>query len=269
MKNLIKLLAIPAIALVMTSCDDVKEDDRYIDMGKLTPQRTVLLEEFTGQGCTNCPQGHKIASDLKARYGANFIPVSIHASSLATPEASGTPDYPGLSNSEGEALYSAAGRPALPAGVIDRRTAALDRSEWATSIIQDIRLSAPLKLTAAVTYDAATETFNVKVDAGDVTEAVNGKLSVWMLQSNIKSLQLNGGNYELDYIHNHVFRGSLNTVSGETFSVAPGETFAKTYSIKMKPTWKVTGWKATDFSVVAFVEAGGSVIEANEGHVTE
>lgn len=268
MKNLFKLLAVPAIALAVTSCDDVDENDRYIDMGQLIPQRTVVLEEFTGQGCTNCPQGHTIAASLKGRYGVNFIPVSIHASSLATPEEYGTPEYPGLANSEGEARYTAVGRPPLPAGVVDRRTGAIDRSEWAAAVLNDIRLVAPVKMDATASYDASTETFEVTVNVNDVKEAVNGSLNVWLLQSNIKSMQLNGGNYELDYVHNHVFRGSFNGAQGESISVGPDGQLTKTYTIKMKPTWKVANWKADDFAVVAFIDAAGSIVEATEAHVS-
>lgn len=44
-----------ALAASLTACDDIKESDRYIEVPAAKVERTVLLEDFTGQNCTNCP----------------------------------------------------------------------------------------------------------------------------------------------------------------------------------------------------------------------
>ena len=42
------------------------------------PERRVVLEEYTGRDCPNCPRGIRMAQLLHERYPDNFIPVAIH-----------------------------------------------------------------------------------------------------------------------------------------------------------------------------------------------
>ena len=70
------------------SCDEVDEADRYIEVEQIVPKRTVLLEEFTGQWCMNCPSAHAIVNSLKEQYGESFISVSIHAGGFGIAEGS-------------------------------------------------------------------------------------------------------------------------------------------------------------------------------------
>ena len=44
----------------------------------------VLVEEFTGQKCINCPEAHEELAKIQKEYGEdNVISVCIHASALA------------------------------------------------------------------------------------------------------------------------------------------------------------------------------------------
>lgn len=260
--KLLKYLILAALPLAFASCDNVDENDRYIDAGEIPPLRTVLLEEFTGQLCTNCPQGHKIASDLRARFGSNFIPVSIHASTLALSE-----EYGGFSNAESEKYYNNVGNPSLPSGVVDRKTGTIDRSAWTQAVLDDIRILAPVDLSISSSFDSSTGTIEATVSATEVTNTLTGTLQVWLVQNNITAFQTDGGNYVTDYVHNHIFRSSLNGTDGESVTVSNPGPLGKTYSIKLKDAWKTEGWKPEDFSVVAFITDATGVVNAAESQV--
>lgn len=55
-----RIYSIAAILLAassfLSSCDEKEQDQRYEELTEITPQRNVLLEEFTGQMCPNCPK---------------------------------------------------------------------------------------------------------------------------------------------------------------------------------------------------------------------
>ncbi len=51
------VVAVAAAAL--TSCDNVAEDDRFIKLPPIEADRAVLIEDFTGQNCLNCPVAHE------------------------------------------------------------------------------------------------------------------------------------------------------------------------------------------------------------------
>lgn len=54
-----------ASAMVLGGCDQVDENDRLIELPAVESQRVVLLEEFTGQRCINCPAAHEVVKGLK------------------------------------------------------------------------------------------------------------------------------------------------------------------------------------------------------------
>ncbi|NBX28591.1 MAG: hypothetical protein EBR55_10185, partial [Chitinophagia bacterium] len=81
--------------------------------------KTVVLEEFTGIHCGYCPDGHRIANDIKAaNTPGKVIPINIHTGGYATP--SGTePDY---RTAEGNAIaaISTMGITGYPTGSMNR-----------------------------------------------------------------------------------------------------------------------------------------------------
>ncbi|MGM9817203.1 MAG: choice-of-anchor J domain-containing protein [Lepagella sp.] len=93
----------------------VKLDD-YTDVTKSSiqnltfePVKRVVLEEYTGTTCPNCPQGIIAIENLENLFGDRFIPISIHT-------YTGDP----YSNSALEAYSSALGLMAAPSGMIQR-----------------------------------------------------------------------------------------------------------------------------------------------------
>lgn len=75
LKNII-ITALASLAIV--SCDNIAEDDRVLPVEINATDRVVLLTEFTGMGCVNCPEAASIASDLLDKFFDNFIVVAMH-----------------------------------------------------------------------------------------------------------------------------------------------------------------------------------------------
>lgn len=70
--------------MVLTSCNKVNPP--YTTSGNGSGQndtvRKVLLEEFTGHQCPNCPNAHTTAKNLKDFYDKQLIIVVVHATSF-------------------------------------------------------------------------------------------------------------------------------------------------------------------------------------------
>lgn len=72
------------------------------------PQKNVVLEEYTGMNCTNCPLGILAVEKLQALYGNRFIPVCLH-------------NYPGdVLGSGSDSYASYLGFQAAPTGMVHR-----------------------------------------------------------------------------------------------------------------------------------------------------
>ena len=83
MKKIFPLI-VASVAMFLSSCANVDEGDRYIKVESSDAKRAVLVEEFTGQKCINCPEAHEELTKIQKEYGEdNVISVCIHASALA------------------------------------------------------------------------------------------------------------------------------------------------------------------------------------------
>lgn len=236
-------------SLLFSSCDEVDEADRYIEMEQIVPERNVLLEEFTGQKCPNCPAAHQIASNLKEQYGSSFIVVSIHGGDLAYSES----QYPGLGlmQPEGDEYNDHWGIEAWPRGILDRQSGQLQADDWSDAVRTE--LTKPTSLSLTVSADTTTVADSITINVDFIPSAdIKGKLQLWITESNIIRYQLKEVDgktvTDLNYTHNHVYRASVNGTWGEDIELADNVMQSVRRQIKIKDNWV-----KKNLSVVAFV----------------
>ena len=135
----------------LTACDEIAEGDRYLEMPAVESRRAVLLEEFTGQMCTNCPEAQRRISSMKEQYGDQLVVVGIHAGNFGLAES----DYGslGLMQPEGDEYATRWNIESYPAGVIDRTSGVLNAPDWAAYVRNEVTKEAKLGigLSAVVT----------------------------------------------------------------------------------------------------------------------
>lgn len=259
------VLLFSAFAACLTACDNVDEGDRYIELEHIDAKRAVLLEEFTGQDCTNCPEGHRIAAQLKEQYGDAFIPVSIHASQLSWSEEE-FGEY-GLGIAEGDAYYKANSSPALPSGVVDRNSGVLNRTDWAAKVRSEMEKEAPAAIEIVPVYDTDSKKINIDIILKP-TANLNCNLTVWILESGIVNYQYDNGNHVTEYVHNHVLRDVVSDVWGDQVELSTGVFSEKKYQYDIVANGK-THWNTDNLSVVAFLSTDKGVLQAAEAHVSK
>ncbi len=112
-----------------------------------------------------------------------------------------------------------------------------------------MELTKPAPLRLEGTAVLADNIVTIQVNATGTDGTVTGKLQVWLIEDNIKALQLMpDGTANQEYIHNHVFRTVVNGTWGEDFSVNKGETEQRTMTLDLEPNWN-----PNELSIVAFV----------------
>lgn len=247
-------------AAMFTGCSEIDEADRLIDVEGVTAQRTVLLEDFTGQNCLNCPNAHKIAAELHDEYGENLIVVSMHAGSFGVPV-----DYTkflGLMQPEGDEYAAKLGVENYPSGVINRNSGVLSEASWRSAVREAIQQTSNLNLEVQAKFIDENHIY-VKSDLQGL-EALNGKLQLWVLEDSIVAIQrMPNGNYDMEYIHNHVYRASINGVWGEDVDLSFGEEKSlEVKSYELNPKWDVD-----HISVVGIFYNEGGVLQAAKATV--
>lgn len=216
---------------VMVTFPDVNPNDVY---------RKVLIEEFTGHRCTNCPQGHQVLETLHQQYGDTLVTVGIHYGSLAKPFGSMfSYDFrTDAGNQIGDA-YSIEG---IPAAIVNRvqKTGGWPREQW-SSVLRDVDRS---KVFAAVQlineYDAATKTLKANAKVTTLKEFDHQlRLILFVLEDGIVKPQKDGNQDIEDYVHNHVLRCALTDPFGfpltrDTWQVGDAEMYAASVSFEEK-----------------------------------
>ena len=248
------------------SCDYIEEADRLIavdDVHTDTPIDTlktaiknVLLEDFTGQRCSNCPTGTEVIEQLQEIYGERLIAVGIHGGPLGF---KGTATVLGLATDVGDEYYSHWQLEYQPVGLVDRH-GTVNYTEWAKAVRDEMALTSDVKMEVQAIFDGS------KIDITVMEEAYNdytGMLQVWLLEDGITAIQtMPDGTNNRNYVHNHVLRTPVNGDWGKAITIGKGEQDLQNYQQAVDEAWN-----AANLSVVAFVYNDRGVMQVTKGKV--
>lgn len=266
-KNIFLGVATAAIAMAAASCSNIDEGDRLIYVKPAEVGRAILIEDFTGQKCINCPTGTEIINSIVETYGEeNVIAVGIHSGPLGF---AGNSKTVGLMTDTGNKYYTRwdkENKMGQPWVVFNRKTSPDSHyNNWAAMVGTIISEKANLSVKIANSYDVATRKLTTTVGADGVNGTVNGKLQVWIVEDGVKALQMMpDGKSNKEYIHNHVFRAAVNGTWGEDVTVKEDETTTKQYSYVLPEAWN-----ADNIAIVAFVYNDSGVENVAKKHLVE
>jgi hypothetical protein len=122
--------------------------------GSTTPanNRVILLEEFTGHLCVNCPEATMLAHDLKQSYGDKLLLLSIHAGDLAKPSAA--PYERDFLTPPGTAIFNHFAPIGVPTGMVNRTesggSVVLFKDGWESAIQALVDLSQEVSIDISV-----------------------------------------------------------------------------------------------------------------------
>ena len=269
MKKILSIFAVSFLMMGMVACDIIDEQD-YIkgdnggttppeqpvdptpgETGEFTTSKSVLLEDYTGVRCNNCPAAGEIALDIQKQYGHSVVVLGIHSGFLSAPIGG----YPNFKTTEGDAWYSFFGFDSNPVGTINRKNDggyAFPSTEWADAVASTLQEECTMAMASNVEYDEANRNLKVDIYSKALVELPDTySLTVCIMEDSIVGKQLLPTGDDLNYVHRHVFRKTLNGTWGEeinTAALAPEEVITKSYSVKLDEAYK-----AEQCYVIAYV----------------
>ncbi|MFA7082747.1 MAG: Omp28-related outer membrane protein [Bacteroidales bacterium] len=244
-KILYSLLLI--IPIFWISCDTIEDDQKLVypkgQTRETTPitvtssKQRVLLEDFTGWRCTNCPAAAEKATELITKYGDSLVVMAVHATSFAKPSAEN--NNVDFRTEYGGQWATYFGCTSLPAGMINRTKIGnaykVNDASWDISIqnslstkehIMDINLGAVHRVADNMILVSCENEF-LKNYASPTL------ISILVLESGIIGVQKSNDNPLIeDYEFNHVLR--KNGLVDYFLSIMPiskGQKINKNYLI--------------------------------------
>ena len=252
MKIIKHITYIALTTFCLTGCDNISENERFIEVETTEATKCVLIEDFTGQKCVNCPNAAEEAHKIQEMYGTNkVVVVSIHAGFMGVPVAKG-----GLMTDTGNEYADYWKVEAYPSGLIDRKEGLFDYPAWAAQTYKYIKADTPVDMEISSDYNESNKTVEIKIEATGL-ESIAGKLQIWLTESNIISPQsMPEGGTNTNYVHNHVFRTTVNGTWGEDIQINEGESKEVTHSYQLDDKWK-----PENMSIIAFIYDNNGVMQ--------
>jgi thiol-disulfide isomerase/thioredoxin len=254
-KNTIILAACVAAFIIIlatiVSCDKVKHPnqhpDVYVDCKQTAPIvktntltngfRKVLVEDYTGHTCGNCPRAAETVTSLVQLYHDNIVVIACHVSkTFAAPKTDTTyrEDFRDPVGTDWDNFFGLSGS-GLPKGMVNRQMPyPQNYNNWSALVSAALTQPQVAKLDVTTSYDLSQKLLNVKVKTTfkqTMTDTV--KLVIALTQDSIfadqedytppAGVQLSPSdpNRRINYLFDNVLCGSLNGSWGDLVKVAP------------------------------------------------
>jgi hypothetical protein len=259
MKQLLLSLSIFTLLFMTPSCDVIDQPFKgnIQDTTSTQQQRNVLIEDFTGHRCKNCPKASKAIEALVDAYGSRIIGLAIHAGPGNFTNTN--TDYPtDFTTPEGKAIQNFFGTNFLPVGMVNRENwTASGNGHWSPYTNWPTLSSEAIDSTLRIALEASAgvNNGNLEVSAQGLPQMGllhDLNIAVLIKESNILSPQLMPDDTrDSNYVHMNVLRDYVTDTWGESFGTSPmlpGDTLSGNYSI----AWN-TDWVQSNAAVVVYV----------------
>jgi hypothetical protein len=238
---------------ILVGCDKIDEPYGKKPSGSIdttsTYIRKILVEDYTGHTCGNCPRAAESLEQLYVLFPGQIVSMGVHAGFFAEPGGAEYPeDFRTPVGNELDQFYGVSAA-SLPKGLVNRKSFGgaiiLEHTDWKTKVpaITSIPPDAHIKITSQ--YNSTTRVLSATVDtrillplSGDL------KLAVYITEDSVRANQKDydaPGDVIENYVHKHMLRTSMNSAFGELLSTTTnyvsGELFSKSLSINLPIEW--------------------------------
>jgi len=268
-KTIILTLVVLLAGIFAVSCDKIEDGEYIKDGSSIWYGRKILILDFTGHKCGNCPKGHKAINALEEKFGEAVVPIAVHCTYYGNTNPNASPHTTDSSFNYDfrceEGIYLGGGDTdggymdldAVPAGLINTFDPALlnaSTNGWATDFAKYYSTYPEFSFEVSTAFVDSAISADIKLKAEVVTSR---KLSLvaYVIEDGIVGWQFD---YEStpqeigNYVHNHVLRTSLNGVFGEEVKtdnaqLTAGDVVEKSYSKVVRSDWNVVNCKVVVF----------------------
>lgn len=231
-----------------------------VEGGNVEPTgKTVLIKDFTGARCVNCPAAAEYAHNLQHQLGEDHIFImSVHAGYLAQPLG----QFPDFLTDEGTAWYN--NHDSNPLFSVDH-VALTDGNTLKVEQI-DAPVAAALEeeqtfeIVVTPQFDAATRQLQVGVQTVALND-LDGQffITVCLVEDHIIGWQTIPGGVDKEYDFRNVFRGTLNGANGEEFEslhVNANDSFHFSYSTEIN-----ADYNADECYLMVYISLGDKILQ--------
>jgi len=233
-------------------------------------ERAVLVEDFTGHQCKNCPKASKVLKQLDSLYGpSKVVGLAIHAGPANFTATSA--EYPtDFTTADGDDLADVFGVFALPLGMVNRldfptNTHLKSYSSWGGLAATQLAQSPEVLFSAFSGFDSTSRVATLRLEVRSQAAQANAVgVAVYLKESGIVSPQfMPDQTRDTNYVHDNVFRRAPWGPFGQEVWAAGAATSASTATLDASTTLEAS-WNARRMKwvAIAFDKATNRVLQA-------
>jgi hypothetical protein len=221
--------------------------------------KNVLIEEFTGVKCPNCPDGHNIVATIQNANPSRVIAIGYYPFGQAQTEPLKDLTKADFRIADATELSTLLGGiQFLPIAAVDRKmfggAILTARTLWSSNVQARLAVATPINMQLSVSYDDASREAIIKTTL-KYTSALSTKhnISLAIYENNLVDAQEYPTYIDSSYTFKHVLRDVITPVGGASVldsltTKAAGLVFEKTilYTLPAK-------WNPSNCKIVAFV----------------
>lgn len=257
-KIIFKINLIAVIIFIFTSCDFVHNANPALEPVALNLDTTkvyrkVLIEDYTGHKCGNCPRAADTLNYLHHKYGDKIVPLALHAGGFATVNPNYPTDLRSLAGTDYDNTFGN-GINGNPNGLVNREgflptdTVVFIKqyATWEAAAMAYFPKLADFKIDIKNIYNVSNHGLNTDVTITALSN-LNGnyKLVVLLSEDSIIGEQLDydkpvGSQKITNYVFNHVLRGAINSTWGDDIfagGVVKNGSVTKSYSYSLNASY--------------------------------
>ena len=191
------------------------------------PIKKILVEDFTGHKCVNCPDAAKKMHELIKDYCDHIVPLAMHVTPFARPwPDEGLPeDFRTETGTEIKDFFEVPN--SIPIGMVNRTEyedeLLLNHNvAWQAAVVEQLTAKPEIDITLINIYNVSDRSLSVNIALQmlvDLSEDLS--ISVYLTEDSIIAPQLDHNQSPSlvdDYVHMHMFRASLNGTWGDEIS---------------------------------------------------
>lgn len=156
------------------------------------PVKRVVLEEFTGRDCSNCPLGIVTIDNLRSRFGDKFLPIAIHGYT-GDPLGNGFESYygylglnaaPSARINRSDSIISPMvsdgnGNYYMSVKALEAATGYTTYPLWSDYVESEMKTPTISDISATISYDANSKTFSVPTTVRYAMNAESQNLNIF------------------------------------------------------------------------------------------
>ena len=280
-----KKLSVLLVVIALWSCDKIEDplkppvftcgDCQASASDPFITTPNVIIEEFTGHQCNNCPLAAAEAQSLIAANPGRVFTIGIHAGGFANINA----DYPtDFTTTEGTEIFNWASPPGVPMGLVNRLDFGSPTfnklyGKWSSETDGILQGSAKMGMILETAVDTNTRELclTAKFKALEDLSGVELRWCAFITEGHIKSPQKMPDNTKnKDYLHEHVLRAAINGTFGsnlDDFTGAINEVTCQTRAYSLSQDWQIENCEVVVYVYDYHQSGSGEILQVLAEHL--